>query len=234
MKKLTDAAAAALKLPPGKADHFVPDPGLKDFGVRLRPTGKKWSTLPKRLANGKQCRQSFGDVGQVPVDAARKAARQWLAAVALGQDRSAKKARARAEAEAQKLMVGPTVRRYLAIKQKELRPASFTSITHHLDTLWKGLHNKPLTSVTRSEVTITLEDLAGTRGRVCASAARSALRAFYSWGMSAGLAEANPAAGTKILRRGSSRARAYSVMPKFGQSGSPAKTAAPSATSSDC
>ena len=36
LEKLTDAIAAKLTLPAGKAEAFVPDPGLSGHGVRLR------------------------------------------------------------------------------------------------------------------------------------------------------------------------------------------------------
>ena len=90
--KLTKDAVAALGRPAGKEDHTVWDAELPGFGVRLRGGSKKWGCQYR--INGKQRRESLGDVRKVSLEDARKIARQRFAQVELGVDPAAERAQA--------------------------------------------------------------------------------------------------------------------------------------------
>jgi integrase len=190
---------AVQQLPIGK-EHFEPDLALPGHGIRCRRLkaglSLRWGTPPKRLANGQQRRGDFGNALTVPVEAARKAARQFYATIALGQDPSAPRQQAKAEAEAQKSKLGLMVDRYLKVKKAELRSTSYDSVTYHLEKLAKELHCKPLNAVKRADVALWIEDLVGTYGKSTAAHARSSLHAFYNWAAYAGLCETNPVSRT--------------------------------------
>lgn len=70
--------------------------------------------------------------------------------------------------------LGAMVKRYLAIKEKALRPTSYARVKCYLEETWKDLHNEPIDSIKRADVALILEDVAGARGRVCARPPRAA------------------------------------------------------------
>ncbi len=86
----TNESIAALTLAGGKADHIVFDEDLPGFGIRLRAGGKRvW--LVQYRADGRQRRETLGDVRKVSLKDARAAARKRFAAVTLGGDPQADK-----------------------------------------------------------------------------------------------------------------------------------------------
>jgi integrase len=213
MTKSTNAlvVAAQQNLAAGKTEHFQPDPALPGHGIRCRrlKSGElslRWGTPPKRLANGQQRRGDFGNAFTVPVEAARKAAKQFYATIALGQDPSAPrqlaKAEAAAKAKAQELKLGTVAARYLAAKESEVRPTTFKDAKYYLEKRWLSLHEKPIDTITRADVASIISDIADKTGRPSARAARSCLRAFYVWAMEGGLCETNPVIGTNNPAKG--------------------------------
>ena len=92
--RLTKHVVAALVRPAGKADYTEWDDDLPGFGVRMRGDSKKWDCQYR--INGKQRRESLGDVRKVSLEDARKIARQRFAQVELGIDPAAERAQARA------------------------------------------------------------------------------------------------------------------------------------------
>ena len=117
--RLTKDAVAALVRPAGKADYTEWDDDLPGFGVRMRGVSKKWDCQYR--INGKQRRESLGDVRKVSLEDARKIARQRFAQVELGTDPAAERAQARAQA----LTLGVVIDRYLEAKRDRLRPNTF-------------------------------------------------------------------------------------------------------------
>ena len=111
-EKWTDAIVAKLKLPAGKNEDFVPDPGMSGHGVRLRrlasgEISRKWGAIPKRLPNGKQVRGDFGEVGPVLLKDSRKAYQLFCGKIVRGEDPAAERQQAKDEAKAQKWTLGP-------------------------------------------------------------------------------------------------------------------------------
>ena len=106
---------AALVMPPEKlahalltgkeAEHYVPDPEMPGHGVRLRqkpPRGelrKTFEGLPKRIPGVGQRRLFVGDTSKFKIKDSRIVAHQWYAKAALGQDPTAEKKKAVAEAK---------------------------------------------------------------------------------------------------------------------------------------
>ena len=117
--KLTKGAVAALTT--DKPDHVVWDEELPGFGIRLRGGTKRW--LIQYRVGLQQRRESLGDVRKVPLDDARRIARQRFAQVELGADPAADREAARATAAKVMLTLGAVSDRYLEAKRGVVRSA---------------------------------------------------------------------------------------------------------------
>jgi integrase len=184
--RLTKDVVAALVRPANKADYTEWDDDLPGFGVRMRGDSKKWDCQYR--INGKQRRESLGDVRKVSLEDARKIARQRFAQVELGVDPAAQRAQARAQA----LTLGVVIDRYLEAKQDRLRRNTFKAAERYFAEHWRPLHNRPLDAVRRADVAARLQELVKAHGRTSAARARDNLSALFSWAMKEGLCEANP------------------------------------------
>jgi integrase len=184
--EFTKTSIAALALPAGKTEHFEWDSTLPGFGIRLRAGGSKTWCVQYRA--GRQRRESLGDIRKVPLEDARKIARQRFAKVELGIDPRA----------AQKPTV--TLRKaadtYLGIKQDTMRPATYTQASYHLLRLWAPLHNQPLAEITRADVAAALQTITKNQGRTSAARARGNLSALFGWAQREGICEHNPVQNT--------------------------------------
>jgi hypothetical protein len=85
---------AALELPAGETDKFWWDASLPGFGIRIRGTRRTW--IAQLRVDGRTRRMTAGDVARIDLEAARAAARKFMAEATLGQDPL--KARSRATA----------------------------------------------------------------------------------------------------------------------------------------
>ena len=197
--KLDAKSIAALKLD-GRRDVIHFDDALPGFGYRLRQgAGGKinasWVAQYRRAGGTRRVLLGAGSV--LTAEQARKRAREVLAQATLGHDPQGEKAERRAK---DKLTLLGVVSEYLAGKEQQLRPKSLRETTRYLtDAGYFGpLHRLPINSVTRKDVAALLVQIARTRGATTSSLARSALSAFYTWCMQAGMAETNPVIG--VLR----------------------------------
>jgi integrase len=181
------ATVAALTMPAGKKEHFTWDPDLPGFGVRLQGDAKRW--VIQYRVHGRQHRETLGDVRKVALESARKIARQRFAAVELGRDPAAEKAKAEAAA---KNTLGHVAGLYLAAKEDVLRPGTYKASKLHLLSHWKPLHRRPLGEITRAEVAARLQEIITERGRIAAARARATLSALFHWAAREGLVETNP------------------------------------------
>jgi integrase len=188
--RLTKDVVAALVRPACKADYTEWDDDLPGFGVRMRGGSKKWDCQYR--VNGKQRRESLGDVRKVSLEDARKIARQRFAQVELGTDPAAERAQARAQA----LTLGVVISPYLEAKQYQLRPNTLKAAVRYFASHWKPLHNRPLDAIKRADVAARLQELVKAHGRTSAARARDNLSALYGWAMKEGLCEANPVMAT--------------------------------------
>ena len=204
--KLTKAAIAKLELPATKDDDVYWDADLPAFGVRCRRnerTGEvSQSYLIQFRINGRQGRESLGDVRKIELDAARKIARQKFAMVELGTDpaaeRLAKAAATKAAAAVDTLTIAALADRYLASRRDVVTPATFRDMTRYFESHWKPLRGRPADAIALPDVAARLQDIIAENGRVAASRARSYLKAAYAWGMGEGLVNRNPVVGSNV------------------------------------
>jgi integrase len=192
--KLTKATISGLTLPAGKQDAIFFDEELRGFGIRLRGGGKRTWIVQYEIA-GQQRRLTIGRVELFSPDEARRLARDHLAKARLGKDPQREKEVAKVEA---RLTLGVVVERYLAARKGELRPKSFDLVSRYLRGHWRPLHSLPLNTVERRHVASRVGEITQASGPVAAKEARSALSAFYAWGISQGLVESNPVIGSAV------------------------------------
>jgi integrase len=190
--KLTRNAVAKLKLDHGKNDAIYFDDDVHGFGVRLRAGGKRSWIIQYRIGR-KQRRLVLGDVGKLDADAARRAAKERLAAVTLGSDPQAEKVAARAK---DAITFGSIVESYLAAKEKVLRPKSIAESHRYLLVYWKPLHDMPVHAITRRDVAARIAKITAENGPVPAARARAYMSAFMAWAMREGLCDSNPVIGS--------------------------------------
>jgi integrase len=204
---LTAKAVAALVLPAGKDDEIHFDDALAGYGYRLRrrtadaPVRRTWIAQYRRA--GTTRRVKLGDAGVLSAEAARAAAKKVLAAVALGQDPQADVDRRAKD----KLSFRGVVDEYLAVKQTQVRPHTFTEVKRYLTgDYFKPLHSLAVDTVTRKDIAGRLVVIVRESGTVTAARARTALGAFFTWTMRMGLTEQNPVVGTIRPKSGEGRA----------------------------
>src|SRR5436309_3563519 len=78
-RTLSDAGLAALR--PRAARYVVPDPELRGHYVRIAPTGVKSFVTVARDPNGKKVWTTIGPADLLPIDEARRKARDVLTRV---------------------------------------------------------------------------------------------------------------------------------------------------------
>jgi integrase len=195
--KLDNRTIARLALPDGKQDAIFFDDDLPGFGLRLR-TGagrvrRTW--VAQYRAHGRTRRMKIGTVEKLAADQARKAAKQILAKVELGQDpQAAREVKRRADEHA--LLTIAT--EYLDARKPDLRPASYRVTKLYLNgrAYFGPLHTTAIGEITRADVAARIGAIARNSGTVTAGRARSAISSMFTWAMGEGLCESNPVVGT--------------------------------------
>jgi integrase len=199
MLKLDARTVAGLALARGKDEDFCWDTELEGYGLRLRRRGDgslRRSWVAQYRANGHTRRVDLGTVEKVTPAQAREAARKVLAKVALGHDPQAEKEAKRRQAAH---TVRSTVDTYLAVKQRELRRASFRVTKLYLTgPYFRSLHSMAVSAVTRADVATCIRGIVHKHSVPTAAAARRALSAFFAWSIADGLLGngANPVDGS--------------------------------------
>ena len=94
MTRLTKRSVDALKAAGGKETLYWDD-DVPGFGLRVMPSGAKAWVIQYRNQHGRTRRMTFGKVGRLTPDEARKEARQRLVAVDRGEDPADARAQAR-------------------------------------------------------------------------------------------------------------------------------------------
>ena len=175
--KLTDSFVAGLELPTGKTEHFEWDDSLPGFGVRLRGGTKRWYCQYR--VGQQQRRESLGDVRKIRIEAARAIARKRFAAVELGTDPAADRAKAKAEAVEALNTLGVVADRYLSAKKDVLRPSSYAAARRYMAEHWQILRAMPITAIKRADIAAVLQEITAERGRISAARARANLGARH-------------------------------------------------------
>ncbi|MBK8230669.1 MAG: tyrosine-type recombinase/integrase [Candidatus Eisenbacteria bacterium] len=172
----------------------VADAEIRGLTARASSSGSISYSLRYRAA-GSQRRVTLGSHPAITPDAARTLARDLLARVARGEDPSAERAAARAEATMEALFIlymeghGPR----LAPKTRENYSRSWRL---HIAPF---LGSRRISSITRADV-VSLHASTRPRGVAAANKALRFLSAFFSWAVESGHMEANPAAGVRGYR----------------------------------
>jgi integrase len=196
--KLIDANLPALEAKfaaENKADRIYFDPELHGFGLRFRTGGKRTWVLQYKH-HGMDKRLSLGSLAEINAKTARNRAKDKLAEIWKGIDPQQAKREARAKAQmAAKLTLRAVIDSFLAAKQTQVRPRTFSELRRYLLGDWKPLHSYPIGVIARSQVAAVLEELEK-HGPVSAARSRSALSTVFAWAMGRGHVDHNAVIGT--------------------------------------
>jgi integrase len=188
--KLTAAIVTALTMPAGKTDYIEWDDAMPSFGVRLR-NGRKTFVCQYRFG-GRTRRDTLGDVRNVKLDDARKAARHTFGQVARRIDPKPQTATV-----VPSLSLARVADLYLAARKDVVRKSTHNAAAHYFAVHWKPFAARPIASITQAEISARLQEIIKDHGRVSAARARANLSALYSWAMREdGLCDFNPVART--------------------------------------
>jgi integrase len=182
-----------MQCPPGKSEAFFWDANCRGFGIRVLKSKRRSWVFQYRDENSRTRRVALGDVSAVGLDAAREAARQLAAKVTQGGNPSVERRRKRQAASVLDL-----VQAYLAHAVTCQRSRSYKETERHLRRHAAPLHHERVEAVHRRDIAELLEKIAKRSGPIAANRVRSALSALWSWGLRAGLidADSNPVAFT--------------------------------------
>jgi len=184
--KLTDAAVQGLALEAGTDDLIAFDTKLVGFGFRLRrgkgEIRKTW-LIQYRDAAKKSQKFTLGTVQELKSAAkARETAAGLLAGIRLGTYPNVGREKRRLDAEGG-VTFGDAVTTYLSQKKSDLRPRSYLEVERHLLTHAASLHDKPLASIDRADVSVLFNRVVDGSGPVAANRTRASLSAFFAWAM---------------------------------------------------
>jgi len=183
-KQLTKRTIDALK--PGTVDTFVWDG--RGFGVKCTPTGTKTFLLVYRFPTGragKVRRFTIGRYGQITLAQATEVAQIKLGEIAKGIDPQAVKEGERAQAVRVKASPKFTlqgvakdfIERYAKRRNRSWRQKE--RILNRVVPLLGG--SKPISSITRADITILLDRIEDEGGPSSAEAALGVLRKMFNW-----------------------------------------------------
>lgn len=206
--KLTLANVARIHLPAGKTEHIEFDEAMPGFGLRIRGNGKKEhrTYIAQYKIGSKHRRMTFGNAAKVTLENARAHARKIFAQRELGKDPANDRADIRRAAGH---TLGAEIVKYLAVKERKLKPRSYIETKRHLEKDWKPLHGIAIASIGRANVAATLGAIAK-GSAVTANRSRAALSAFFRWAIGEGLCDQNPVTGTNRQEENGPRERALS------------------------
>ena len=215
MAKLSKSEVDNLK--PSGDQYFVWSDDIKGFGVKVFPTGVKSFVFQYRTNEGKTRRYTIGKLSELlTVDQAKKKAKDLHNDVFNGNDPMGHKQKRR-----EALTINELLARYIAPpafaeKAETTKATDRGRIERHLMPLLGSKHADLLTSddVRRAQVAIKDGKTAGRFKTVARGLAKVKggagtadksvliLRAAYSWAISEGILEENPAAAVKVAQPG--------------------------------
>ena len=187
-----------LKLERDKSDQIFFDDELHGFGYRLRNTNGRLrrSWIVQYRIKGRTRRMKIGDDAKVNADAARKKAKDILAAVQLKQD-------PQGELEAERAKGARTLRsvaaEYLAMRELQVSRGEYRRNSYRGTQIYLAgkryfgpLHSTSIHDITVADIAARLRAINQGSGTVTASRARSALSGLFSWAIHEGLLGKNP------------------------------------------
>jgi len=177
---------------------YVSDTVVQGFGVRRQKDGVCYYLRYRR--NGVQRMKSIGRHGSPwTCETARNEAKRLLGVAGTGSDPFTKPLATES--------FGKEVVRYLQRKRAKMKPRSFEEVERHLTNHAAPLHRLRLTDIDRRTVASLLGEIETTSGPIARNRVRASLSAFFVWGVTEGLLDANPVQGTAKLDEGGSRER---------------------------
>jgi integrase len=192
-RAFTKASLGKMHCPTGKVEALFWDSSCRGFGLRALPSGRRTWIYQYRNEHKRTRRVALGDVTAVPLEAARRAARQLAAKVTQGNDPSAERKEKQAAAS-----VLSVVEAYLQHAKVRQRPRSFVETERHLRKHAAPLHHERAEAVRRGDIAALLDRISKSSGPSSANRCRAALSAMWSWGLRTGQirSDANPVAFT--------------------------------------
>jgi integrase len=206
MPKFMEGYATRLRVPAGARDVLVFDDALPGFFIRKFASGKA-SYGVKFNVGAQQRRLTLGAVVPGVLAERRKMAADILARARMGQDVVGDKI---ALAGKHSITLGEVVPRYLAAREGELRPKSYTEARRYLERAWLPLHKHHIDAITRQNVVAIVDDLERDSGKVAADRARTALSALFGWAIDRGYLNANPTLSIRSRAQNGTRERVLS------------------------
>lgn len=215
MAKLTKSEVDNLK--PSDDQYFVWSDDLKGFGVKVFPTGVKSFVFQYRTNEGKTRRYTIGKLSELlTVEQAKKKAKDLHNDVFNGNDPMGHKQKRREALTIEELLTRYVASPAFAEKAETTKATDRGRIERHLMPLLGSKHADLLTSddVRRAQVAIKDGKTAGRFKTVARGLAKVKggagtadksvliLRAAYSWAISEGILEDNPAAAVKVAQPG--------------------------------
>jgi integrase len=201
--KLNKTAAAAVKVPQGKAEIVVWDDDIAGFGLRVRAGGARVWIFRYRLGH-KQRVVTFGSAEVITAQQAREQAVRLHAQVKLGLDPAAGKIESQARASE---IFEYAVRLFLARQKERLKPRGFLEVERHLQKHARPLHPLQLAKIDRRTIALRLAEIAAGSGPAAANRVRTTLMSFFGWLLREGLVESNPVVNTNKATEAGSRTR---------------------------
>jgi hypothetical protein len=202
---LDRSTVSKLKLDDDKSDQIFFDDELHGFGYRLRNTNgrlrRSWIVqyriwIVQYRIKGRTRRMKIGDAAKVNADAARKKAKDILAAVQLKQDPQGEKEAERAKGVRTLRSVATE---YLAMRELQVRRGEYRRNSYRTTEIYLTgkryfgpLHSTSIHDITVADVAARLRAINQGSGTVTASRARSALSGLFSWAIHEGLLGKNP------------------------------------------
>lgn len=180
--------------PPSTGDVTIWDDGMSGFGIRFRNGGEGIFTI-KYSVDNRQGKLGLGKVSQVKLEDAKIAAAKAFALIADGKDPQAERAK---QALAKGAPFGDKIDEFFTHLEKLGRSAGYVGDHRRcLDRYMTKLHRSGVGEITRAMIAEELDKIEKNNGRRQAGLARSYIHGFFSWAMTKGLVEQNPAEGTE-------------------------------------
>jgi integrase len=175
-----------MQCPPGKSEALFWDMACRGFGIRALKSGRRSWIYQYRDEHKRTRRIAIGDVSAVSLDTARAVARRHAAYVTQGANPSVERKVKRTAITLLNVIEG-----YLRDAKARQRPRSYKETERHLRHHAAPLHHERAEALRRRDIAELLERVAASSGPVAANRLRAALSALWTWGLRAGLIEAD-------------------------------------------
>lgn len=197
---------------PSDKDSFVWDTGLKGFGLKVTPAGRK-SFIYQYRTGGRGTptkRVTIGTYGALTTDQARTQAQRLAGAVADDRDPSAEGRQRKADLAHQSRntfsgLIDAFIEQYAKRHQRQWQETE-RLLRHDAQPVWG---KKPAALITRQDVDALLQSVAS-RAPISANRLGAALRKLFKWAVGNGRLEASPMAGMSLPSPERSRDRVLS------------------------